>query len=107
MKLQTLVALVLGALASHAAFADPEADSREPQDAKVIHAFGLTVPARPAEPDSADVIHAFGLSVPSRAAKPDSGDGIHAFGLNTHEDSDRKSAQIGRDNPGVEGNEQR
>jgi hypothetical protein len=65
------------------------------------------VPARPAEPDSADVIHAFGLNVPGRAAKPDSGDGIHAFGLNTHEDSTRKSAQIGRDKPGVEGNEQR
>jgi hypothetical protein len=99
MKLHTLTALVLGAVASHVAFAGSEADSQQPQEPKVIHAFGLSAPVKPAEPDSAYVIHAFGLSVPGKVARPDS-DGIHAFGLNNRGDSDRKSAQTGRDKPG-------
>jgi hypothetical protein len=105
MRLRTLAVVVLGALASHAAFAAPEANFRQspakPDSADVIHAFGLTVSARAAKPDSADVIHAFGLSVPAKAAKPDSTDGIHAFGLNIHGDADRESARIGREKPGV------
>jgi len=100
MKLHTLTALVLGAVASQVAFAGPEADSQQPQEAKVIHAFGLSVPVKPAEPDSAYVIDAFGLSVPGKAARPDS-DGIYAFGLNNRGDSDRKSALTARDKPGV------
>jgi hypothetical protein len=99
MRLRTLAVVVLGALASHAAFAAPEANfgqsPAKPDSADVIHAFGLSVPARPAGPDSADVIHAFGQSVPARAAKPDSADGIHAFGLDLRADSDRKSAKTG------------
>jgi hypothetical protein len=105
MRLRTLAAVVFGALASPAVFAAPEANFRQspakPDSADVIHAFGLSVPARAAEPGSADVIHAFGLSVPARAAKPDLTDGIHAFGLNIHGDADRESAQIGREKPGV------
>jgi hypothetical protein len=100
MKLHTLTALVLAAVASHVAFARPEADSQQPQEPKIIQAFGLGVPVKPAEPDSAYVIHAFGLSVPGKMARPDS-DGIHAFGLNNRGDWDRKSAQTGRDKPGV------
>ena len=100
MKLHTLTALVLAAVASHVAFAGSEADSRQPQEPRIIHAFGLSVPVRPAEPDSAYVVHAFGLSVPGKMARPDS-DGIHAFGLNNRGDSDRRSAQTGRDKPGV------
>jgi hypothetical protein len=101
MKLRTFAAVVLGVLASHPAFADPEGGFLQSQEPKVIHAFGLSVPARPAEPDSGDVIHAFGLSVPAGAAKPDSTDGIHAFGLDIHGNLDGKSAQIRRDKPGV------
>ena len=104
MRLRTLAAVVLGALASPAVFAAPEANFRQspakPDSADVIHAFGLSVPVKPAEPDSAYVIDAFGLSVPGKAARPDS-DGIYAFGLNNRGDSDRKSAQTARDKPGV------
>ena len=100
MKLHTLTALALGAVASHVAFAASEADSQQQQEPRVIHAFGLSVPAKPAEPDSAYVIHAFGLSVPGKVARPDS-DGIYAFGLNNRGDWDRKSAQTGRDKLGV------
>jgi len=105
MRSRTLAVVLLGALASHAAFAAPEANfpqsPAKPDSADVIHAFGLSVPARATEADSAGVIHAFGLSVAARAAKPDSTDGIHAFGLNIHGDADHKSAQIGREKPGV------
>jgi hypothetical protein len=100
MKLHNLVAVILGAFASHAAFAGSEADSQRSQEPKVIQAFGLSVPAKPAEAGSAYVIHAFGLSVPAKAARPDS-DGMNAFGLNIHGDSGRQSARTGRNKPGV------
>ena len=99
MKLHTLAAVVLGALASHAAFADPEADFWQPQEPKVSLAAGLgnqggtdrkseqtksdttSVSGTAAKPEPADGIHAFGLSVPAEPAKPESAQRIDAFGL--------------------------
>jgi hypothetical protein len=75
----------------------PATDAVKADSADVIHAFGLSVPARSAKSDSANVIHAFGLSVPGRAADPNSGEVIHAFGLDIREDSNRESAQTQRD----------